>query len=471
MSVHLIPGAVGPTSIRALLLTASDGEPVVTIDPPDSTPVVTRVTLNAPFEIALRPLRLWQIAASPLQPVTSYRLQANVQGSASNAVAFRTLDPAAHSLKFVAASCFYDGFHAGGDYHSALAGPYCNEARFKILLGDNVYVDVHPTQASFIDGFVETAFIYKKYFWLDAGYRDALSMLPTFTTWDDHEVWNNAPETQLHLKRTRDAMRDQYLAAALSGIDAFQVPLNPIPPIKNSRSYRIDSLPLVDLFVLDARSQRSILKTAEPKLVPTDALTALQLWARKLERPGILVIGQPLVCETGSKWVDYWPADFAAQFEAIWQSIHDAKWDIMILTGDVHHSRVSRFTFGDGRQVFELVTSPASHIPTVFSELTGSYGSQGKSDVEFVEKPKAGFLRPELRDYYFGTDAENSIAVIELTAKGNRHVQVGCTFLDLRTGEPAEATRANRRWFGGGRKPLYPNCTAGSLFTLQERNP
>lgn len=468
--IKVVLGSVDRASVRGLLLSDAGATPALVLQ--DATgasfPVAVQPgTTDQRLIAALGAVRTWRFVHGGLAAGGHCELTATIDGAAPHRVAFRTLDPAAPSVSIAIASCYYDFFRYGPRYAAALKS-YCKHAAFQLLIGDNVYLDIHSRtrDAALANGWRENAWVYLKYFWESDGYGEVLAALPTFTTWDDHEFWNNFPEEQKWLSRSKSALRPSYLEAAGPFLELFQASLNPAP-IPGTRSYRIPDCPVVDVFVADVRSQRDRYRD-NARMMPAAALADLQSWAANLSRPGLLVLGQPLVIGEGGK-NDYNPPAFRAEYDAIWHAIASAPRDVLVVSGDVHHSRALELTLPDGRRAFEVVTSPASHIPTVWTTVTGSYGSQGGGSVEFPVEVKYGGRAVRASRYVFGTDAKNSIALLTL-AGGADDVTVGCAFLDLEPGAPAAASKANSGLFASGWRPELARCEAAHLFSLKKRS-
>lgn len=206
-------------------------------------------------------------------------------------------------------------------------------------------------------------------------------------------------------------------------------------------------------------------------------LASLEHWAKDLKRPGVLVIGQPLWIDAGGK-TDFNPPAFTDEYRRIWRALADAPYDVLVVSGDVHHSRVLRMVLPGDRFVYEFVTSPACHIPTITSIALGGYDSQDRSSVEGPDKVTIatgadGVLQPRLDRYYFGTDVPNSIGSLEFARGANGSVQVGCAFWDC-TARPTRPAPAIPGRFG--KTEWQPDqhaviCRNDGLFDLVKRPP
>lgn len=473
-ALRIIPGAVGQQSIRALVLCAGQGTPQVVVRPADGSAQIPATVAALPVSSALQAeldrdgVRLFTAKATGLQPGTEYDLTAGHQGT-TLIRRFRSFAPDAPgmNLKVVVASCYYDYFHRDAHYQATLKSVWCKDAAFKILVGDNLYLDVAPDQRDIEGGYRETAARYLRYFW-HSGYADALGLFPTFTTWDDHEFWNNYPEWQCHLSRSGGSDRKEYMRAGQECLRAFQATLNGDLPGGDDLSYQIDDAPVVNFFAADVRSGRAPFNGGSSAMMPKESLAGFEAWTRSLTRPGVLIVGQPLWITEGD-WRDYTPPNFADQYERIWRAIAAAPHDILIVSGDVHHSRILEIGLTNSRLVYEFVTSPACHIPTMKSIATGSYGSQDRGTVEAPASVPVGMglgpaLKPRFQRYLFGTDVPNTLGVLQFRSLPNGKVAVGTAFLDCLTQQPAPAKPLKIE--GDTQDPVRPLCYDEELFRL-----
>jgi hypothetical protein len=357
-----------------------------------------------------------------------------------------------------AATCFYDYFAGGASsYGTALRlGRWFGKPGLAILAGDNLYMDVAPDQRALDDPWEEVAIRYARYFNYGA-YADAIGGQPTIVTWDDHELWNNYPEAQPHLSRSWTApSRAAYGDAARAGIERFQAPLN---PTAKRGGFQFDVAPL-SFYVADGRTERTPVCDAVPRMMAPADLAGAIAWLRNLRGPGVFVFGQPLWMEKGD-FRDWNPPAFEAEYAALWSAIADAPYDVMILTGDVHHSRVLALSIR-GRDVYEVVTSPAVHIPTIWTIGLGTYGNQDHGTVEYpgaIEVDPRVTVGPSLdlrRPLLFGHAQPNTLAFLSFRPAGPERVDVSVAFVDHATGDVAPS-------IGGGA------CLATPAFSLRKR--
>lgn len=340
---------------------------------------------------------------------------------------FRTLAPSEKSdpgsVRLVVASCYYDDALFGaqarayGDTLKCIPQP----VDLKLLVGDNLYLDVAPDQRSIWGGWRETAHRYRHYFWESDAYADALSQHANLATWDDHEFWNNYPEKQFWLDRTKDKWRPDYDAAGQAFLETFQNNLNRLPGCTDKRSH-VYSTPACELFLADTRSRRTSMNKLRPKMFEDREFGDLLRWLGELEVPGLLVLGQPLWHSRGS-FLDYAPIDFEVQFGQLWAALAECKADVLVVSGDVHHSRVLQVDMGNGRMLHEFVSSPAVHIPNEWSTLWQSYSSQGQGKVSYPKQltvPSSGhtaglnWIKPRVAECLASTNVQNTVGELVL---------------------------------------------------------
>lgn len=445
MPVRIIPGAVSTDRLRALVISDADAQPALTIEALQGGPApALKIRAHAAGDsridqhVRKAGLTLWVAEAEGLRPGADYQLRAGSERPVHVKTFPAKLPQAGVTLAL--ASCYYEAFGRHKDYLQLLqSAPSYGPLAAKLLVGDNIYVDVGAAPGKARSGAEETIGRYLQYYWR-SGYADVLSYLPTFCLWDDHELWNNYPEWQVHLARTNAGDRPDYAAAGLGALKLFQAVLNPPPAARTGLSYRFD-IPPVSCFALDLRAGRTIMKTAEPRMTSEAELLAFERWAANLEAPGIAVFGQPLWIDRGN-WMDYQPPDFAGEYSRIWRALTNAPYDVLVLSGDVHHSRLLEIDTAKDRKVWELVSSPACMIPTMESIAAAAFDVQDKGVLTFpLAYPGGPVGPPNLRAYHFGTEISNTIAFLRLAPADAGGITVTTCFMDLKTKTITRNTR------------------------------
>lgn len=477
MRARVIPGFVqrGVAAGRMLVVldgeAAAHGHPLVTVTS-SGTDVEATLTIVAEQDPAFRDALVRRgVALYPvtLGPVEADVVEVTVAMPGVGVIARRSFAPVPRvmppeGLCLAVASCYYDYGGGAPSFAKGLRTTPFGAPHLDILLGDNVYLDVVPGQAFRDDPYGETVDVYARYF-LESAYGDALEQTPTITTWDDHELWNNYPEEQVFLARSHGARAKVYEAAAQRAIERFQQPLNPVEearPLDRSFEFTIDP---VSFFVADLRTRRSRHAAPERRMLPKDEIFRLTSWARGLKAPGVLVIGQPLWIEKGDI-NDYTPPDFEEEYGHVWAALADARYDVLVLAGDVHHSRVVSL-WTRGGYVHEITTSPAVHIPPIagvaLGSILGTSVGQERTAVEYpgaiAIDPKFG-VRPALAQVLFAHDAPNTFAAIQLRAVNDERIDVGIAMPDHRSrGIPASTVTSK-----------LATCFTPGAFSLLARN-
>jgi len=140
---------------------------------------------------------------------------------------------------------------------------------------------------------------------------------------------------------------------------------------------------------------------------------------------------------------------------------------VLVLAGDVHHSRLLSIDLGGGRRVYELTTSPACHIPTTGSIMAGSYKTQGGDAIAFPERveidERLSGCRPALSRYLFGTDLPQSFALVNFVPATGGELSIGAAFIDEKRMRVAASQNGKRR------APAFDQCFGNRLFTLKRR--
>jgi hypothetical protein len=469
--LSVIPGAASTGTLQALVITDAAGHvaPQITARAGNgSTPSATwndiNVSAKLAAELSQRKLRVHRLLLSnvPANSRVDVSVTLGVESEQLKLTTLPTRIPT-EGLSFIAATCYYDGFHHGAKLRAALSTPYLGlRPSFQLWAGDNLYMDV-PVFRNSTTPHADTLQRYLDYF-TRSEYRRARGLHANFTTYDDHEFWNNFPESQIWLGRSSGGDRADHIDAGRGCVKLFQSSVNP-PPVADGLSYRFDLSP-VSFFVADMRTYRTTHDAASPRMMTKLDLEALIDWARALNGPGVLVLGQPLWIEAGG-YGDYNTPFFTLEHQAIWKALREAPYDILVVTGDVHHSRVLKLSFADSpnRAVYEFCTSPASHIPTIWN----TFGLGHSQDRGKVAPPTrvAGSGQKVKAQFLFGSSAPNSFGIVRFDPLAGGEVHVGGGFIDYtHTPRYAQAESAPGIPTLG---PRYQVCHEPRMFTLRMR--
>jgi len=142
--------------------------------------------------------------------------------------------------------------------------------------------------------------------------------------------------------------------------------------IQTDRTHEQLDVPPLSFFVLDSRINRTRSKL---RFTTGSNLDRLLKWAKELEGPGVLVIGQPLFSDPGD-WKDSSLAHFD-QYADLVRALRRSNHDIVVLTGDVHFGRVAscKLNVTRGTRLYEVISSPMALLPGAHSRCEGNLGT------------------------------------------------------------------------------------------------
>lgn len=421
---HAIPDASVPRVMATAPVSgATKEQPVILAGHAPSERLIVSGLAQIPYEN--QQIRVYHIRAEGLRPSTGYVIEAR-DGDEWTSQAVTTFGSHLNPFRIGVWSCYH---HEAGSGERLAEAIKSQGIHMKLLVGDNIYLD-QPLRLENPITEVPRRYLERIF---SSAYAEALAIAPTYTTWDDHEFWNNYPQDQVWLKQSKGALATSVKDEATKALDLFQHTLNvgvaALDQNKTHRSFAITGTPHVSFFVLDVRSQRELDKDGTQKMMPDAALSNFKDWAENLKRPGILVLGQPLWIGAGD-YFDYNPPRFQAQYNAIWEAIVRAPFDIFVLSGDVHHSRLIRLELRRGdRQctVYECLSTPANHIP----EGSATVAFPGELDRSFRIPGQPRLYDPGRGGYIMGTDSRSTFAILEITPTGSSSVDLQVTFYDM----------------------------------------
>jgi len=341
------------------------------------------------------------VATRGLAADAEYELTAAVPGVGAAAATSRTLPAAiAPGTPFTVAfgSCYCLATDPGiaACYPPALhraGGP--DPVRLRFAGGDQIYMDLSPDSGSPLVFTAPEPWERYRQQWTSARYRPFLSASPTLVQADDHEFWNDYPHDSAWLRWAESEPRGPLGRSMEAAFARFQAPLNVDPAAVVADPHAIDVLlrdaartfPLaigpLRFFVLDTRTRRTRFNDDDPHFAKPEWLDAAVAWLAALDGPGVLVVSQPMV-ETPASWYqnlthtmgDVNLPDYEADFARLWEAVFAAPHDVLVLSGDIHWSRVYALTRAGrpGRRVYEAISSPFARIPSGDAKDPGSHG-------------------------------------------------------------------------------------------------
>lgn len=324
-----------------------------------------------------------------------------------------------------------------------------------LLMGDQVYLDL-PADQAFPDEEVwlsrQFQEAYRRNWFEQFGLSTLLGVAPAVCSPDDHEYWNNYPEpaTVIQNSWSKDG-RERWARPASQLYDAFQRPV-----IERDGVTTLRVAPL-SLCVVDLRSRRSIEKRRFYDMDhATGELAAVEQTRRRVEQwleglgpeeVGVLVTGQSLLDEPAGGFkgrvADYALADYAESYEALIRAVETAARRIagmVLLTGDVHWSRVTSVREHGVPLVHEVISSPMSlvRVPLVdrVKELAGTLSRDPWPRHRAPPDPAKHFARPVLANRYeshkVGGQKGNRVALLEFTPRADRGCSLTVRSYELR---------------------------------------
>jgi hypothetical protein len=255
----------------------------------------------------------------------------------------------------------------------------------KMLVGDQVYVDQPPaiTITPWVDPDEKRWVVEPPISSQDlrehitARYRASwerlhglLSLGANICTSDDHEFWNDYPNTPIWalwpILNESDTFRNSMERVCVEFIEKVQ-------RARAVESFTIGTPPQLSVFVADTRMHRE--PGTERFMLDAD-LDRLVEWLAELTCPGVLVLGQPihakpLSIKNGPFGVTHTITDrnlpAFTQFARLAQALQRSPRDVCVLSGDVHFGRVASVElFREGEteplRLFEVIASPMGQL-------------------------------------------------------------------------------------------------------------
>ncbi|HEX6386007.1 MAG TPA: hypothetical protein VF177_15160, partial [Anaerolineae bacterium] len=312
-----------------------------------------------------------------LQPDTLHTVTVHANGD-SQTLPARTL-PAALPQGFdgwfnvLLVSCFHQAEDRAGR-----AGRLVSQLRagarpdLIFLLGDQVYLDL-PKLIDFPDNLAWMAQKFEADYsanWREPpGYAHILAAAPSASIPDDHEYWNNFPNSSIAVQNTWTAGgRERWRQAAQAMYRGFQLPY----PLDPGDPFILDVPPL-SFFLADMRHGRT---PGTERLMAPEAIQRLDEWVTRLIDQrwfGVFISGQSLFTEPVRDLLgrigDYQLPNYG-DFPQIVNSLVrlvDGGRPLICVTGDIHWGRVTEAVDSlSGRVALrEVISSPTSLVTFV----------------------------------------------------------------------------------------------------------
>jgi hypothetical protein len=324
--------------------------------------------------------QLLLVSASGLLPNTVHEMEATFAGGSRRTSRSRTLPsalPPDEPFTVAVGSC-YSFWEDRGRLSSFYPGPFRasgpNPIRLRLLVGDQLYMDLDPVDGDLISLRTPDAAARYATQWRADDYGAFVEAGATLWMADDHEYWNNYPaRTGVQIpwsafadkKPFDDAFAGFQAALNLSHADLEQAAAQGTLAAAledAARTFEIRDTP-VPLFVLDTRTNRAGSHFTRPEW-----LSRACSWIAGLETPGILVLSQPLIERArfflAGLFIDKNLPDHQEDFASLWNAVARAPHDLIIVSGDIHWSRLYlvQNPADPTRKVFELVSSSLSRI-------------------------------------------------------------------------------------------------------------
>ena len=371
------------------------------------------------------------------------------------------------------ASCYFPSEHFQGNpalvdgclsVRAQRAGNACKRESWTptafFMTGDQIYADVPFNRKA---GRLSSFGTKYRDAWSSSRLGPLLRTGGTFFVPDDHEYWNNYPESALWLPYS---WRGRWQESGRNGMRAFwayQGVWNFPPGFRGSMTPRdwwaqglIGELPV---FLSDTRVHRTAIDGKRcpaganggnlPGFVSPAQMEALVSWLDGLSNVGLLVVGQPLL-HTGG-WTDRAVADYDDQFEVLMAAVRAALMrgvNLVVLTGDVHWGRLSIIEAGPGRMI-EFVSSPIARVArrSIFGTRWSRRKPKNTNWKSFDDHsgPVRRALRPSAVQRVFAT-GEHNFGILEIETL--RCGRLGLTF---ELWDIGAERRAVNPWTGPGR--------------------
>lgn len=450
-------GIFGAPSVPAVRFFRDDQELSVSWVSPLEEALTDEMTADAAPSV-------W-FAVAELTEISNGRIVVRAESSSqSQEMELVIRDENPHGLRILIASC-YSHDEDGRDGGTRLADvihqlPFNKRPDVTVLMGDQVYLDL-PLNQNLKGGISRLSERFQREYvknWFSlggSGLRELLQLAPVVCAPDDHEYWNNYPESQAHIPLTWSQNgRNNWEGVARRLWTAFQSPAKTL-----GDTTRFDHSSF-SLLVLDMRSAR---EKGANRLLSDSARNQYLQWAsdvRNDRKVGLLVTGQSLFQEPKKKldgrWTDWHLANYQTDYRLIMSELQrcaDSGKPVVCITGDVHWGRVlhavSKNATSVSAPILEVVSSPSSLLSHTLKDVQGKISSWiGRSDGEWPRHSspprddEAGYPQELLRTRDIRRlypHKGNQFAILSLQSSGQGRVHLAVEFYSVRSPLPAPA--------------------------------
>lgn len=259
----------------------------------------------------------------------------------------------------------------------------------KCLVGDQVYLDElslfiysalseRRLRTRFNEQYART--------WDHPEFSRLLGAGANFFLPDDHEFWNNFPDTPFGIPLRGPGFWRAWIEQANRARCV---------PIQNPA--RVESFAIGDalsVFIADMRSDRSphtgcFMSEGGIAGVPPASgnIDALCRWLERLRCPGILVTQQPILAAAGGV-TDRKLPDYPQYWRRLLPALHACTQDVVVLSGDSHHGLVASATAGlpgNPHRIIQVVSSPLALVSPIAASIP-------RGDVHWLPPAEPDFM-------------------------------------------------------------------------------
>lgn len=366
------------------------------------------------------------------QMVEGHLLDFKILSSGSFTTLPSSLGEATNPFVVALGSCYY-GEEDGGrvsDAYSALclSDNQTIQPDVKFLTGDQVYLDIGLDSLSPIEDEIKNR-IADDYAIAWQSLRPMLRHGGTWMLSDDHEYWNNYPNTSgfmnpyLWMISASDRVKRWWKSTAKDGIERIQN-VQPVSIFKIG-----DEL---SFCLADVRSNRT-----ESQFMGDDDFDKVIDWATNLECPGVLTLAQPVMVKKGNDQ-DKNLVNYTDQYNALLKALASSGNDIMLLSGDVHFGRIGSVEIGNnGTTLHEVISSPLSNLTGLDGKIASNRAKKLKTfpavtvpdiPAREVSYPSSWYVSAQkVKSWFFPTNhtkTKEHFFTLSFSKKGAEKVQV-----------------------------------------------